>query len=264
MFYNSLIKRQLLLLLPLLIPSVPTEAGNKPQVYYPQSRIVGGATASEGQFPHQVSLKFLNNHNCGGSILTSTYIVTAAHCVMLGKPPVKIPAQLLSIRAGSRDVDEGGQFVRVSEVKVHPLYDGQDYDIAVLKLARPLQLNDKVKTIALAKRDPPTGVPILTSGWGMTKNGGNTTKYLQYNTLMALRREDCSRVMYRVHESILCLAHANNNGVCKGDSGGPATYKNTLVGVTNYISGGCGSYNPDGFASVAYFREWLRNNTNLP
>uniref|UniRef100_A0A1I8N1A5 Uncharacterized protein n=1 Tax=Musca domestica TaxID=7370 RepID=A0A1I8N1A5_MUSDO len=262
MFIGYLAK--MLLLLPVLLLCAVKGASISVKKYFPQSRIVGGATASVGQFPHQVSLKFLNSHNCGGSIISSTYIVTAAHCIALGKPPVEIPPQFLTVRAGSRHVDRGGQLVRVAEVKMHPLYDGSDNDIAVLRLAQTLRFNSQVKAIALAKRDPPTGVPILTSGWGLTRNGGNTTTYLQYTTLMAVKNEDCNRLTYGgVHESILCLAHNINNGVCKGDSGGPAVYKNQLVGVTNYVVGGCGSYNPDGFASVAYYRDWLRNNTNI-
>lgn len=44
-------------------------------------RIVGGDIATIGQFPYQVSLQSYNEHICGGSIISSTHILTAAHCV---------------------------------------------------------------------------------------------------------------------------------------------------------------------------------------
>lgn len=171
----------------------------------------------------------------------------------------------MTIRAGSRDVDHGGQLLPVAEVKIHPYYydEYHENDIAIVKLAQPLKFNDKVKPITLAKSDPPTGVPVVTSGWGLTKIGGKTTKYLQYTTLMAVRNEDCNRILSGVHESVICMAHTINNGVCNGDSGGPAVYNNELVGVTNFVVGGCASYNPDAFASIAYHRQWLKNNTNI-
>lgn len=46
-------------------------------------RIVGGLEARGGQFPHQISLRFKGSHNCGGSIISSKYILTAAHCVYM-------------------------------------------------------------------------------------------------------------------------------------------------------------------------------------
>lgn len=44
-------------------------------------RIVGGDDAQVGQFPHQVSLRQLSSHICGGSIIAPQIILTAAHCV---------------------------------------------------------------------------------------------------------------------------------------------------------------------------------------
>lgn len=47
----------------------------------PESKIVGGKDALSGQFPYQVSLRKNKSHFCGGSIIDSRTILTAAHCV---------------------------------------------------------------------------------------------------------------------------------------------------------------------------------------
>ena len=46
-----------------------------------QSRIVGGTNATMAEFPHQV-LIYVDGSMCGGSLISSQYVLTAAHCVV--------------------------------------------------------------------------------------------------------------------------------------------------------------------------------------
>lgn len=57
--------------------------------------IVGGTAASAGEFPFIVSLQLNGSHFCGGSLLDSRTVVTAAHCTE-GQT-----ASALTVRAGS-------------------------------------------------------------------------------------------------------------------------------------------------------------------
>lgn len=44
--------------------------------------IVGGMPADYGQFPHQALLKIDDSYVCGGSLIGSKWILTAAHCAL--------------------------------------------------------------------------------------------------------------------------------------------------------------------------------------
>jgi secreted trypsin-like serine protease len=46
------------------------------------TKIFGGGFADQNQFPHQVALIYRQQLRCGGSLITSEWVLTAAHCVI--------------------------------------------------------------------------------------------------------------------------------------------------------------------------------------
>ncbi|KAH8373215.1 hypothetical protein KR009_002517 [Drosophila setifemur] len=224
-----------------------------------EPRIVGGTRAKEGQFPHQISLRSGGNHICGGSILSASFILTAAHCVKSGNNLT--PASRLSIQAGSLTLSKGGVRIPVSKVTVHPGYKGNGNDVAVLRLQTALSFSSKIAAIKLATSDPPNGATVDLSGWGRIFQGGPLSDNLLHVQVKHISRDTCRRqYLRRLAETTMCLLHPAKKGACNGDSGGPATYEGRLVGVASFVIGGCGRAAPDGYERVSVLGKWIQEN----
>ncbi|XP_016970938.2 serine protease SP24D-like [Drosophila rhopaloa] len=236
------------------------ENGNESEI---EPRIVGGTKAKEGQFPHQISLRLRGEHFCGGVIISSTHVITAAHCVKHGDSVV--PADLWTVQAGSLLLSSGGVSIPVATVTVHPNYNRRGHDLAVLRLQSPLTFDPNIAAIQLASEDPPHGATVDISGWGQISQNGPFSNSLLFVQVTMLARQTCRRWYYpQLPETMICLLHPRDRGACFGDSGGPATYGGKVVGLASLlIGGGCGRAAPDGYERISQLRTWITEQAGL-
>ena len=119
------------------------------------SRIVGGESAGKSTWDWAVSISINGTALCGGAILSSSWVITAAHCL----PGVS--ASQVIVYAGSNNLFSGQSRV-ASRVIVHPDYFRYTYenDIALIQLITPLDMSSSVKTICI----PSVNSSILSTG----------------------------------------------------------------------------------------------------
>ena len=144
------------------------------------SRIVGGEDAVENSWPMIVSLRLsgTNDHSCGGTIVSSSYILTAAHC--LRQVSIENPMGI-TIAAGMTNRLDPLQIIRnVDRIYIHPNFTGiardNRHDIALLHLDQPFvfESNANVTKTCIHRIDPPfptnqhprNGTRLSVIGWG--------------------------------------------------------------------------------------------------
>ena len=90
---------------PLLVLVVALAAAPAAAAQEVQPRVIAGNDAAPGDHPHQILLEIDGQFACGGSIIDSTHIVTAAHCVVDDQsfyPRILSPSDLTLPLWGSR------------------------------------------------------------------------------------------------------------------------------------------------------------------
>lgn len=198
------------------------------------ARIVGGEDAPDGGFPYQCSVqKYSWKHICGCAIISDKWVLTASHCVK-GHAPAS-----LDILVGTNDVKNGGTYYRVDEFYTHEDFNHPMYanDIAVIRINRTFEFNDRVRPIAPAFNEANDGEEVTLTGWGNLEFRGPRPKRLQMIKLKALSTKSCQQVPSvrdHVHASHMCTFTRVGEGACNGDSGGPLVKNNKVVGVVNF------------------------------
>ncbi|XP_034472469.1 serine protease SP24D [Drosophila innubila] len=237
-----------------------------PTVTALSSRVLDGEAAAVGSHPYSVSLQWNGDHVCGAALISDRVCLTAAHCVTRGGGIESYPARSFAVRAGSIQRSAGGQLVPVLRIVVHKGYADGLNDLALLVLQAPLTLNANTQPIELASNAPPTGAELTYSGWGSPNPKGPISHRLHVGSQKTISASDCQKQLYLEHEGLICLASATESSVsakrmCLGDAGSPAVYKNELVAIGAFYVGGCGTSKPDGFMNVAYYRDWIKENS---
>ncbi|XP_076839101.1 transmembrane protease serine 3 isoform X2 [Brachyhypopomus gauderio] len=225
-----------------------------------RARIVGGNLSTSEQFPWQASLQYQNQYLCGGTLITNQWIVTAAHCVYGFANP-----SLWSVRVGiSEQPVSGAGDLAVATILYHGMYhlESVQYDIALVKLARPLTFNGQVQPICLPNygEDFRPGSMCWVSGWGATKSGGEVSASLQSATVSLLSTTQCGRQDLSPW-SVCAGSLKGGANTCQGDSGSPLAYEDSvwkLVGVASWTRG-CESQ-PGIYTSVIHALPWLQQN----
>lgn len=145
---------------------------------------MGGEDAPDGYAPFQCSMQVNRRHFCGCSILKSKWIVTASHCVagyvagiyiIKERFTVSMKFELnrqstgnVEILVGTNDLNKGGVYHQVEKFIMHEGYNRPAFanDIALVKLRKDLEFNDRVAPISYSYDEVDDGEELELTGWG--------------------------------------------------------------------------------------------------
>ena len=243
-------------------------------------RIINGGPIGVASAPWQVALvdaTKADNYKaqfCGGSLLSSTTVATAAHCV-----PGLAPSAV-QVLAGVGSLAESTTRIGVSAIVSHPSYNAgtSENDVAILTLQTPVSL-DGVSRAAIALPPPgpsstswpPAGTSAFVSGWGNTSTSGSAyPTQLQGVTVRVLTDPSTAACgsypdpVGNAYDATTMLCAADTDPArdsCQGDSGGPLAIERsgtwTLAGVVSWGYGCANPAYPGVYARVTTYRDWL-------
>ncbi|XP_054282423.1 phenoloxidase-activating factor 1-like [Macrosteles quadrilineatus] len=256
---------------------------NEDQCTSTEPQIVNGAKARPKEFPHMALLGsgMKTNPNCGGSLISDRWILSAAHCTT-GDADNAGPvwARLGDYDFSSTDdedrLDARSVVYNIIERVNHPEYEPRDRkyynDIALYKLDRPVEFDQYIRPICLhtGGEYELTRKRLLIAGWGKDDHDGFLSSTLLKGNVSFVHGSECVR-RYRVAnrtvdtKTTICTNSSNGTTVCSGDSGGPLQYRldrcmYSQVGVTSLGANFCTvDRYPAIYTRVSHYIDWIES-----
>jgi secreted trypsin-like serine protease len=132
-----------------------------------------------------------------------------------------------------------------------------------LQVSKPFVFSRKVKAIKLRERTVQPRKIVRVSGWGVTKCGGFSAKYLQQVAVPVVQQQKCEQLDGGglITSNMFC-AGKGGRGAYRGDSGGAVVYRHRQVGIVSW-GRGCATYFPGVYTNVGKFRTWILNKSGV-
>ncbi|VVC87819.1 unnamed protein product [Leptidea sinapis] len=234
-------------------------------------KIVGGTNTDIEKHPYQALLLLYVRRRylqCGGSIISAAYILTAGHCLYgIEKVYVQTGVTL------SDDPDGNNPLIPAKSFMAHPKYNQRsvNYDIGVVKLSKKLDLSGKKQNsikLVDAGTKLPVGANLIVTGWGLTREGGRVSGHLKEVQIQIVSDADCRKVYKeRITQNMFCAGvPKGGKDACQGDSGGPGVLSNgTQIGIVSFGKGCAHPDTPGVFTSLISkeMREWVTEVTGV-
>ncbi|MCP4344515.1 MAG: serine protease [Desulfobacterales bacterium] len=247
------------------------------------AKIIGGKDADPSEYPWMVSLinpDIYPENYCGGVLISSKWLVTAAHCLHDSLCGSTFDLNKIKVLAGTHDLKYSGVKVAVTNIIIHPDYDcmTEDSDIGLLKLETDVNL----PPVRPASSNIPVGMEAVAMGWGIigfeTRSdlpGWKKPLYsdiLQELSLNTLANNECEKVYPGwITDNMICaVSEDDGKAPCFFDSGGPLIVKQNgnwvLAGILSWgADEGCAiPGKPDVFTRVSEFRDFIYEHIGYP
>ncbi|XP_075399686.1 transmembrane protease serine 11A [Tenrec ecaudatus] len=234
------------------------------------NRIMSGDIAAKAAWPWQASLQHNGMHVCGASLISHTWLVTAAHCFKNDANP-----RSWTVSFGTT-INPPLMKRNVKRIIVHERYNfpEQADDIAVVQFSPRVTFTDDIRRVCLpeASESFQPNSTVYITGFGALFYGGNTLNYLQEARLKIISDDVCKQPhVYgnQIKIGMFCAGYLEGiYDACKGDSGGPLVAKDLndtwyLIGIVSWGTN-CGQKNSPGvYTNVTYYREWIASKMGL-
>jgi len=193
------------------------------------NKIAGGESCSDGQSNVVLVLSSFGNRveECTGAYVSTTAVLTAAHCVS-SRPREVLVASKGFLRNGV-------------SIAIHPLYDGSigsPFDMAILKVDKPIT---SAPLPVLLSTSPSVGDEVVAYGYGTDQNGREALARIQSG-------EAPLKATYSVYDgyrdAVVTIRSTGDGSPCPGDSGGPVVGRSVsgtygIIGITVSGPNGC-------------------------
>ncbi|XP_077424652.1 LOW QUALITY PROTEIN: ovochymase-2 [Vanacampus margaritifer] len=224
----------------------------------PFLKVVGGTEAIHGSQPWLVSLRKNGFHFCGGVILSSRWIMTAAHCFLSFSKGFLSGVTVVVGEYDRRVEDAEEQVISIKSVSLHEKYHHDvpmSFDVALVQLDQTIQLGSFVQPLCLPLPDESNSpeATCIVGGWGRLKERGRLPAILREVQLELVDPAKCKYVLQtvtRAHNganTVVCAGQERGGrDTCQGDSGSPLVCQTRsgsdrweAVGITSWGKG-CG------------------------
>lgn len=247
-------------------------------------RIVGGESSEFNSWPWMVVLSTMTEDIfiCGGSLISTKYVLTAAHCCDSGNGT--LDPERFEVLVDSVTWRDGTQYP-VEQVLIHPSYkkDTFFYDICLLRLGKKVTLTETVNPVCLLSDKKIQQLIVsgnekaTVTGWGYTE-GGTMSNVLKEITIPILPTEACNGIFEEIGMSNMTLELADvvlcagpekgGKDACEGDDGGPVVQQlkdssYVQVGIVSDVNGCARKHYPGVYTRVSHYSKWLYDNTDL-